>query len=152
MSTTTLSSALAERVHAAMAAEDSSALDHGGTYPTKPDEAYLSTFELDCREWGIMYGFAYGIARGEDPYESVQSVGERALEAATEAWKRYGNDDVLTGAAYWKSRAGDRPKDLAEAIKPLMDVYEGLYGSRGQKPDLPQELMDALDKLARESG
>ena len=43
----------------------------------------LSQREEDLREWGYAFGLAYGIARGEDPYEANGSVAERAYMAAT---------------------------------------------------------------------
>jgi hypothetical protein len=33
-------------------------------------------------EWAYVFGIAYGIARGEDPYEPISSVSARAFEAA----------------------------------------------------------------------
>ncbi len=156
MSTTTLpnvtpAEVLAERVYHALAAEEGCPLAAAGDIPVIPEPGALTSFELDCRDWGIAYGLAHGIARGEDPFETNTSVAERALEAAKIAWARWGDSAIFTEEAFRKSRAGDRPKSMHDALKPLLDVYEGLYGPVGQKPDLPQELMDALDKLALET-
>ncbi len=128
MSTTTLpnvtpAEVLAERVYRTLLADDGCPLKASGDVPVTPEGEHLTVFELDCRDWGLVYGIAHGIARGEDAFEDNQSVADRALEAAKIAWTRWGNDAILTKEAFWKSRAGERPKDLAEAIKPLMDVY-----------------------------
>ena len=49
----------------------------------------VGEFELDMRDWGFTYGVAYGIARGEDPYEPEELVRDRAIEAARLAWQRW---------------------------------------------------------------
>jgi hypothetical protein len=49
----------------------------------------LSQFERDCRDWGLVFGVAYGIARGEDPFEREDSVTSRALAAAGGAFRRW---------------------------------------------------------------
>lgn len=45
--------------------------------------------ELDVADWGLIVGLAYGIARGEDPYENHRSVTLRAEAAAREALSRW---------------------------------------------------------------
>ena len=47
---------------------------------------------MDLRDWGMTFGLAYGIARGEDPYESNESVAQRALDAARMVWKGWDQD------------------------------------------------------------
>lgn len=49
---------------------------------SEPPAQDLNQREEDLREWGYVYGLAYGIARGEDPYEANQDVAERAYQAA----------------------------------------------------------------------
>jgi hypothetical protein len=56
----------------------------------------LGQFEMDCRDWRMAFGVAYGIARGEDPYESQVSVCRRALDAARDAFTRWAGDDIFT--------------------------------------------------------
>jgi hypothetical protein len=69
----------------------------------------LSEFESECRDWGFVYGLAYGMARGEDPYESTGSVSIRAMGAAIEAFKRWGGDDIFKADAFARDRAA-RPE------------------------------------------
>jgi hypothetical protein len=57
------------------------AIEGAGFEPAGRD---LSDFEQDLREWGVVYGAAYGIACSESPFESAESRAERALEAARE--------------------------------------------------------------------
>ncbi len=52
----------------------------------------LSEFEGDLRDWGLVYGMAFGLARMEEPCESMESVADRALIAARAAYKRYGGE------------------------------------------------------------
>jgi hypothetical protein len=54
---------------------------HGGV-PGGTSDGRFSEFELDCLDWGVMYGIAFAIARAEDPFEGMASVASRALEAA----------------------------------------------------------------------
>ena len=100
---------LAEKVYAALADDHgfgdfADAYETVGAYP-KTDGGYLTEFELDCRGWGLAVGIAYGIARGEDPYEGERSVCERALIAAREAYERFGGPEIFTAEAYMEDRA-----------------------------------------------
>jgi hypothetical protein len=82
------------------------ALDRSGHYPNHPDGEYLTEFEQDCRDWGLAFGFAYGVARGEDPFESNDDVLARALLAAEDAFARWNDgSDIFTTEAYDKDRA-----------------------------------------------
>ncbi len=38
--------------------------------------------DLDIGAWGVTYGIAFGVARTENPFESDEEVGKRAMEAA----------------------------------------------------------------------
>jgi hypothetical protein len=49
-------------------------------------------------DWAFAFGVACGIARGEDPFESMESVIERAEPAARDAFLRYSGVDVLADA------------------------------------------------------
>ena len=73
-------------------------------YP-RADEAGLTEFEMDCRDWGFVFGVTYGIARGEEPYESDDSVCERAMMAAREAFARFSKADIFTADAFEKDRS-----------------------------------------------
>lgn len=44
--------------------------------------------------WAYTYGIAYGIARGEDPYEPVSSVAARAYAAAIAAHREFTRDSL----------------------------------------------------------
>ncbi len=46
--------------------------------------------ERDLLDWGAVVGLAFGLARMEDPCESLESVGSRALDAALGAYEGYG--------------------------------------------------------------
>lgn len=79
---------LAQRVYEIGAAERS-AIDAASSEFGMPKGDDLSAFELDLRDWSVLFGLAYGIARGEDPYESNSSVARRAAEATRIAWQRW---------------------------------------------------------------
>ncbi len=102
---------LEEKVYSAITAESPTGLLCArvavGSYPACGDEL-LSPFELDCRDWGFAFGVAYGIARGEDPFEADHQVAERALQAARTAFLRWGGDKIFTTEAFDRDRA-ERP-------------------------------------------
>ena len=87
-----------------------------GSYP-RAEEAGLTDFEMDCRDWGFVFGVAYGIARGEEPYESDSMVCERAMVAAREVFSRFSASDIFTTGAYVRDRA-DRPDAGAGGWEP----------------------------------
>lgn len=99
---------LTEKVYNALAS------DHGfgegnlhaakSRYP-KHSDCGLTSFELDCRDWGLAFGIAYGIARNEDPFELEESVCERSLTAARDAYARWAGSDIFTAEAYVSDRA-----------------------------------------------
>jgi hypothetical protein len=72
-------------------------------YPRAVDPG-LTDFEADCRDWGFVFGLAYGIARGEEPYESDQSVCERAMTASREVFSRFSKSDIFTEDAILADR------------------------------------------------
>jgi len=61
-------------------------------------------FATDCeaamRAWGCVYGMAFGLARCEEPCESIESVAERAYEAAWPVFVEFnaGKIDTRAGA------------------------------------------------------
>ncbi len=61
-------------------------LPHGGYWTS--GEAY-SDRDIDCFDWGLIYGMAYAIARGQAPYDAERAVRTRAITAAREAHLRY---------------------------------------------------------------
>jgi hypothetical protein len=52
----------------------------------------------DHAEWGLTLGIAIGIARSENPFESIESVVDRAVPAAEEAFGRYAGRDAFKAA------------------------------------------------------
>jgi hypothetical protein len=68
-----------------------------------------TSHELDYADFSLAAGVAYGIARGEDPYELSDSVAARAGEAATTAFERWGSWEV----SYEQDRAA----------RPVPDFY-----------------------------
>jgi hypothetical protein len=82
----------------------------------------LTEFEADCRDWGFVFGLAYGIARGEEPYESDDSVCDRAMTAAREVFSRFSKSDIFTEEAFLADR--QRRPDTRE-LTPGQDSGEG---------------------------
>ena len=82
-------------------------------YP-RADETGLTEFEMDCRDWGFVFGVTYAIARGEEPYESDDSVCERAMTAAREAFSRFSKADIFTVDAFEKDRSIRPAPSVAE--------------------------------------
>jgi hypothetical protein len=54
----------------------------------------LTDREANIAAWGWVYGIAYGIARGEDPYERPSAVVARAYEAAVPVYRDYTNTEA----------------------------------------------------------
>jgi hypothetical protein len=50
-------------------------------YPTLPDRK-LSKFEDDCRDWGLVYGICYGLARADDDYGAWEDPNELIADRA----------------------------------------------------------------------
>jgi hypothetical protein len=117
----TMTLTLAEKVYNVVAAENDigcrGVVDGAHTYPNVPRDSSLSGFELDCLDWGLVYGIAVGIARGEDPYESTVSVTDRALDAARTAHARWAGDGIFTHEAFEKDRR--ERHEAAELVGPV---------------------------------
>jgi hypothetical protein len=96
-------------------------------YPRAPTPG-LTDFEADCRDWGFVFGLAYGIARGEEPYESDDSVCERAMTAAREVFSRFSKSDIFTEEAFLADRAA-RPDARELVLGP--DLGEHAPSSNG---------------------
>ncbi len=96
MGITTHSLTLAEKTYAVAFPEPASGVDTPRDALMRVAEALPSEYGA---EWGLMLGIAIAIARGNDPYEPLESVVERALPAAAEAFKRYAGVDVLSTEA-----------------------------------------------------
>jgi len=50
--------------------------------------------DVDFIDWGLTFGAALGIARGEDPYESTDDVCARAMSAAREVVSYWAGESV----------------------------------------------------------
>ena len=90
-----------------------------GIYP-RTGEGSLTEFEMDCRDWGFVFGVAFGIARGEEPFESDHSVCERALDSAREAFGRLTSAPIFTEDAFEKDRA---TREAASATPQLSAAF-----------------------------
>lgn len=59
-------------------------------------ERDVGDLEYVSRLWGYVFGMAYGIARGENPYESNEDCSTRAYLAAYDLFANEG-DDLIDG-------------------------------------------------------
>lgn len=111
---------LADRIYTVLIREpavgDDTPLEAAGTYPARPADECLTPFELDCRDWGFVFGIAYGIARGDDPWEPDEEVLARAHAAAREAFQRWGGSDIFTDEAFTRDRATRPVPNEIEAV------------------------------------
>ena len=99
-------SALADKVYNVVLEERGTELLKAvSKYPKHPDDELLTSFEMDCRDWGLVFGVAYAIARSEDAFESENSVINRALDVARDAWLRWAGSSLIDGTAFEKDRA-----------------------------------------------
>jgi hypothetical protein len=99
---------LAEKLYDVLLEERTSNAGHplnvSHAFPFTAGEV-LSEFELDCHDWGFVFGLAYGLARSEDPDGPEADVSSRALSAAREAFTKWGGDDIFTATAFAQDRA-----------------------------------------------
>lgn len=79
---------LGQRVYA-MIAVDRGPIEYAHEGWEQQSKTPLSAFELNIRDWSLMLGLAYAIARGEDPYAPDDATAEKAIEAARAAWNRF---------------------------------------------------------------
>lgn len=101
----------------------------------------LSNFEMDLRDWGMYFGIAFGIARGEEPFEAAESVAIRAAEAA---WPIF----CELNGGFSRGRP-DRDARIAEVTR----AYESAHrGAREPEPRITRELGLAIERLANEEG
>ncbi len=84
--------ALAEKAYGLLT-PDTSPSTWAWTHPGIPN-GQLPERELDIHDWGLMFGLTFAIARGEDPYESVESVGARAMRSAEAAFREWHGGDL----------------------------------------------------------
>lgn len=76
--------------------------DRGGNRisPPPPSASFGRDEDGPIQDWGFIFGVAYAIARGEDPYESSDDVGKRARAVALPIYAKYVGDlPEMAGAA-----------------------------------------------------
>lgn len=130
MPTATPTMTLEQKLRAILRQDDTGRgpIGRAATYPSR-DVFQATTFELDIRDWGVYYGMAFGIARGEDPFEPQEDVALRALEAANSVFREFGGFNV--------------PRDRDDALKELQAEWMKL-SARTIEP-LPSGFIDALE-------
>ncbi|MEA2297301.1 MAG: hypothetical protein QOF77_237 [Solirubrobacteraceae bacterium] len=106
-----------------------------------PAGATLSEFELDLRDWGMLVGLGHGIARSEDPFESLESVAARALAAATLVHEEAGREVVRPAA----------PAEEIVRIRRAYDRFRQVVGSTGARAAELDEAIETLDSAIREA-
>jgi hypothetical protein len=86
--------ALDARVAGVMAEDDiSEALTVVERYPQLEDRG-LSHFERDFRDWGLIYGIAFGIAKAEQGDEPNELVADRAYKVARSRFAVWNGGDI----------------------------------------------------------
>jgi hypothetical protein len=83
---------LSEKVRSVAGAE-SSLMDRHGEPPFAASE-----FTADARDWLLYFGMAAGLARTEEPCESIDDVAQRARGAANEVFMALNWDSPVAGA------------------------------------------------------
>lgn len=90
-------------------AGDDDELQRGcGQFPAVPRGALLTDFEMDCKDWGLVVGLAFGLEFERNPRSSQADLAERALATAREAWSAWGDPDLFT----------DRPFLVDRSVRP----------------------------------
>jgi hypothetical protein len=77
---------LQEKLEATFVSDTPIGFEWAREYASKVPGVPMEHADLDLRDWGFYYGVAYGIARGEDPYEPNGSAAKRAFDAALEVF------------------------------------------------------------------
>jgi hypothetical protein len=66
-------------------------------YPHLPDHE-LSKFDDDCRDWGLLYGIAYGLARADADYgnwdDPNELIADRAYKVARKWWLDWAGAEI----------------------------------------------------------
>lgn len=93
-------------------------------------DSHLGAFERDLLDWGSLFGFAYALARQENPWEPAASVAKRARETA---WPVYLD---------WSGPIADRNID-----KPIADLLAAYEKVSNDRKSIPRELADLEDAL-----
>lgn len=83
MSAATGPATIAEKIYAILQRDDDGNGFIGTAHGLPEVERRFTPVELDLIDWGAVYGLAFGIARSENPWESIEEVAARAY---AEAW------------------------------------------------------------------
>lgn len=70
--------------------------DEGSDRPHRGLDWNMSDFECGLESRGIVYGLALGIARPDDPCESMQSVAARAAEALDVVFEEFNSGPLVS--------------------------------------------------------
>ena len=123
MSTTINSLTLAKKVYNVLTTNDF-ADSVTGVRDSRPECSGLGEFESDLLDWGTAYGIAVGLARTEEACESIDSVADRAFEAASELFssREWGSfhvrpqrDELVEAVLRAWKRNGRRNIDIEDA-------------------------------------
>jgi hypothetical protein len=79
--------------------------EEASAFPRESAREALTEYEYDLREWGALVGLAFGLARTEEPCESLQSVGKRTAEAALAVHLRRRDHEITR--PQWARQASD---------------------------------------------
>jgi hypothetical protein len=110
-------------------------------YPHLPGHAF-TRFEGKIRDWGLLYGIAFGLAKAEQGDEPDGVVAERAYKVAR---ARFGR---------WAGEIEDPDQELERVLRDVTVAFgeaqhdawsKGQY--HGGKRTLPGDLCDALQEL-----
>ena len=110
-------------------------------YPRLPNHT-LTRFEGKIRDWGLLYGIAFGLAKAEQGDEPNGVVAERAYKVAR---ARFGR---------WAGEIEDPDKDLERVLREVTSAFgeaqhdawrEGRY--HGAERTIPHGLRGALEEL-----
>jgi hypothetical protein len=124
---------LAEAVYQCISSEHD-ALDAFKKALPEHQAGYRTLHELDFADFALTVGIAYGIARGEDPYESAESVTTRAAAAATTVWERVSDRDVTY--------------EQDPAARPVPTIYPGVIRAGQSVPWEPiEDVANACKKI-----
>ena len=127
---------LAEKAYQCVSVEWHGALETYWDALPESQEGRVTVYESDRESFAIIVGLAYGIARGEDPFESSKSVLERASRAAAIAFERWG-----TWSLTFEQDRAARPMPL---IYPDLDAHP-------EKPWEPvEDVANALETVANQ--
>jgi hypothetical protein len=99
-------------------------------------DSHLGEFERDLLDWGAAFGFAYALARMENPWEDAASVAQRARDAAWPVWLDWSGPfhdraeidaNVKEALVAYQTFDGQFPREM----RALEDALIGLWNAQG---------------------